>query len=70
MTIVQLSTNPSEDTRRERTERLLLSGGDVAEDTDVLREDVLARADDGNRELGELLLAPLCVRMSCRNSPR
>ena len=67
VTVVQLSADPREDARRERTERLLLSGRDVTEDTDVLREDVLARADDGDRELGELLLAPLRVRTLARD---
>ena len=62
VTVVQLPADPREHARHEHTERLLLAGGDVSEDTDVLGEDVLARADDGDRELGELLLAPLCVQ--------
>ena len=59
VTVVQLSADPREDTRRERTERLFLSGSNITKDANVLREDVLASTDDGDGELRELLLAPL-----------
>ena len=46
--VVQLAADRGERAREEGAERLLLASGDVTEDADVLREDVLAGADDGD----------------------
>ena len=67
MPIVQLPSDPRKRARRERAKRLLLARGQVTEDTDVLREDVLARADDRDRRLLEVLVAPLRVRALARH---
>lgn len=54
--------HPRERARGECAECLLLARCDVAKDTDVLREAVLARADDHRGQLRlELLVAPLRV---------
>ena len=65
--VVKLSADAREHARRERTKRLLLDGGNVTEDTNVLREDVFVHADDGDRELGELFRTSLCVRALARD---
>ena len=67
VTVVQLAANPRKRARREGTERLFLSSREVTEDTNVLREDVLARADDGDRGALEVLVAPLRVRALARD---
>ena len=62
MSVVQLAADPRQRAGREGPKRLLFTSGNIAEDTDVLREDVLACADDGDRRGLELLLTPLRVR--------
>jgi hypothetical protein len=59
---MQLAADPSQRAGRECTKRLLLTSSNVAKYTNVLREDVLACADYGDRRSLELLLAPLSVR--------
>ena len=73
--VVQLSTNPSQDTKREHIKRRFLSGSNVAENSGVPRKDVLAGTDDGDRMITELLVVPcaygLWLKMLyCSNSPR
>jgi hypothetical protein len=53
----------------------VLSSGEITKNTNVLREDVLASTDDGNRALLELLVTPLSIRALVdteysSNSPR
>jgi len=53
VTVMELTTDLSESTSEESTECLFLSGSDVTENTNVLRENVLASTENGNRvELG------------------
>lgn len=48
VTVVQLGAQPRPSTSREGTEGLLLASRDVSQDTNVLREDVLASTDNGD----------------------
>jgi hypothetical protein len=49
MSVVQLAADSSRRTGREYTECLLLASSQIAKNTDVLREDVLACADNSDR---------------------
>lgn len=49
VTIVELTADLSQSTSKESTECLFLSGSNVTKDTDVLRENVLASTENGNR---------------------
>lgn len=55
--VVELASDERHRPRCERTERLLLPGGDVSQDPNVLGEDVLSGTDDGDGVLLELFVA-------------
>ncbi len=67
VSVVQLSADPGHRPRRQSTERLLLSSGQITQDTDVLRENVLAGADNSDGRALEVIVVPLCVRALTRH---
>src|SRR5215510_4597813 len=62
MTIVKLSTDPSHRTRRQHPEHLLLSSGEVTQNTNILRKDIFTGANNSHRGLLKFLVAPLRIR--------
>ncbi len=62
VTIMQFTTDPCPTTSSECSERLFLASGDVTENTNVLREDILASTDNGNRRFRMLASASNRVR--------
>lgn len=67
VTVVKLSSQVGHAPRGEGTEGLFLAGGNVSEDTYVLREDVLARSDDRDRVLAKVLRSVGRVRVLARD---
>src|SRR5260221_10410444 len=59
--IMQLAPYPSKRARRECPKCLLLTSRDIAQNANVLRENVLAGADNCDRCGFKLLLAPLSI---------
>ena len=49
VTVMELTTDLSQSTSEESTECLFLSGGDVTEDTNVLRENVFTSTKNSDR---------------------
>jgi hypothetical protein len=68
MSIGQLAPNPCEQTGRQCTERLFLSGSQITKNTNVLREDVLTSTDNGDRRVLKLLGTLLrVITLICHN---
>jgi len=67
VSIVEFTTNPCHRASGEGTKCLFLSSCEITQDTNILREDVFTRANDGNRPFTEILVVPLAVRVLVRH---